>query len=343
MSFKSLFLCAAVLAMLTAGVLAETVSIDFVTVGNPGNAADAETGYGAVNHSFMMGKYEVTAKQYCTFLNAVAATDPNGLYLEKMITDNNTSKGDGCKIRRFGEDGGYSYVVDADGDGIEDADLINRPVNYVSWWDAVRFVNWLENGQPTGAQDATTTEDGTYDLSLGAATVRKAGCTYFLPSEDEWYKAAYYDPDKGDGAGGYWDYATGTNDLPSNQLVDPDPGNNSTHKYSEDGSYTLGIPYWRTEVGAHENSASPYGTFDQNGNVGEHNETVYEGDVTHVRGGAWLDNEVALPRTFYFTRNPTKEPRAYGFRVAAVPEPGTTVLVVFGALCGMLCSRVRRR
>jgi hypothetical protein len=60
------------------------------------------------------------------------------------------------------------------------------PVNFVSWYDCLRFANWLHNGQPTGAQDSTTTEDGAYDLSLGSSVVRKAGATAFLTSEDEW-------------------------------------------------------------------------------------------------------------------------------------------------------------
>jgi formylglycine-generating enzyme required for sulfatase activity len=102
-------------------------------------------------------------------------------------------------ITRSGSLGSYSYGTIA---GRED-----MPVNYVSWYDSLRFANWLHNGQPTGAQDNTTTEDGAYDMSLGSSVVRKAGATVFLSSEDEWYKAAYCDSV----SMSYFDYPAGTN------------------------------------------------------------------------------------------------------------------------------------
>ncbi len=110
-------------------------NLDFVTVGNAGNAADS-TGYGAVDYAYAIGKYEVTAGQYTAFLNAVAATDTYGLYNTSMWT---YRRRHGCKIQRSGSSGSYTYSVAAD--------CANRPVNYVSFWDAARFVNWLHNGQ----------------------------------------------------------------------------------------------------------------------------------------------------------------------------------------------------
>ena len=104
-------------------------------------AAHALTGYGAVHYAYNIGTYEVTAGQYCEFLNAVAATDSHELYNSNMWS--NTY---GCKIQRSGSLGSYTYSVDVN--------WANRPVNYVSWGDAARFANWLHNGQPTGPQDA---------------------------------------------------------------------------------------------------------------------------------------------------------------------------------------------
>src|SRR5207249_11106372 len=90
-------------------------------------------------------------------------------------------------ITRSGSPGSYSYTAIA---GRE-----NMPVNWVSWYDALRFANWLHNGQPLGPQGSATTEDGAYTFT-GAAAVgpRNPDAKVFLPTEDEWYKAAYFDP-----------------------------------------------------------------------------------------------------------------------------------------------------
>jgi formylglycine-generating enzyme required for sulfatase activity len=272
----------------THGAAAQPVVIETVAVGNPGNPGDPSrlqcchdpTLYGAVAYAYRIGRYEVTAGQYTAFLNAVAAADPEGLYHPRMDYDADPSRG-GCNIKRHGAPGSYTYSVAPD--------WANRPVNYVSWADAARFANWLHNGQPTGAQDLTTTEDGSYFLDgidenddEGLEdVVREPDATWVIPSESEWYKAAYH---KNDGVtGNYWNHPTGTNLAVSNQLVDPDPGNNATF-----GGSTIGAPYFRTEVGAHENSESPYGTFDQGGNVMEFTEAVPVSDIRRIRGGSWF-------------------------------------------------------
>jgi formylglycine-generating enzyme len=165
-----------------------------VHVGDPGNAGELSgaVGYGgericgAVPYAYNIGKYEVTAGQYAAFLNAVAKSDTYGLYNTLMDTANDQY---GCNIKRIGSSGSYAYSVASD--------WANRPVNYVSWGDAARFANWLQNGQPTGTQDLTTTEDGAYYLNGATSNVqllavsRKANWTWAITSEDEWYKAAY--------------------------------------------------------------------------------------------------------------------------------------------------------
>jgi len=295
-------------------------SLELVTVGNPGNSPDtryATPGYGAVDYTYNIGKYEVTTGQYTAFLNAVAGTDTYGLYDTSMWTSNS-----GCQIQRSGSSGSYTYSVAAD--------YANRPVNCVSWGSAARFVNWLTNGQPTGAQGLLTTEDGSYYLN-GAVTdaalmtvTRKANARYVIPTEDEWYKAAYY---KNDGAtGDYFDYPTSNDAVPSNQLIDPDPGNNATY------GHTIGYPYYRTEVGAHENSESPYGTFDQGGNVMEWNEAVISGILRNVRGGAYQTGDAVLQASFRTSDTPATEGTNLGFRVAEVPEPATLSFLAFGCL-----------
>jgi len=139
-------------------------------------------------YCYEIGKHEVTAGQYCEFLNAVAGTDTYDLYRTEMGDTNSC----GCNIKRTGSSGSYTYNVDPD--------WANRPVNFVSWGDAARFCNWLHNGKPTGPQDLSTTEDGAY-LVDGAMTdeqlmavPRKPDATYVIPTEDEWYKAARRGP-----------------------------------------------------------------------------------------------------------------------------------------------------
>jgi sulfatase modifying factor 1 len=300
------------------------VEIEWVTIGNPGNVPDTRynsISVGSVPYEYRIGKYEVTAGQYTEFLNAVAADDPNGLYNTSMW-----SNGSGAQIERNGMPGSYSYTVAAD--------YANRPVNYVGVWEAARFANWLHNGQPAGLQGPGTTEDGAY-LNIGSPLTftRQPGAKYFLPTEDEWYKAAYYDPHRGGmGVGGYWDFPTGTSDLPGTDLTEStNPSNNMNYWFS---SLVIGPPYYRTEVGEFELSDSPYGTFDQGGNLHEWNETSIDGGFRGVRGGSWrkdVDSPLASARDRF---NPAVNTDYVGFRLAslAIPEPGTISILAIGCL-----------
>src|SRR5688572_15433377 len=143
--------------MLAAGYTLGGVSIVTVPVGDVGNAPDTSghsgntSGQGAVNYFYNIGKHEVTGGQYVEFLNAVAKTDTYALYDVGMADGIY-----GCRIQRTGAAGSYIYSIAPD--------RANRPVNFVNWGDAARFVNWLHNGQPIGGQNHSTTEDGAYFL-----------------------------------------------------------------------------------------------------------------------------------------------------------------------------------
>jgi formylglycine-generating enzyme required for sulfatase activity len=315
---------ALLLVAILSSASAQGVTIDMVPVGNAGNAPDTRydaTGFGSVGHTYWIGKYEVTAGQYTEFLNAVAKDDPNGLYNTKMADPSGLL---GANIQRSGSAPNYSYSVDPD--------WANRPVNYVSFWDAARFANWLHNGQPTGPQGPGTTEDGAY-INIGnqATFARQPGARFFIPTEDEWYKAAYH---KNDGAtGNYWDYPTASDTAPINTL--PDPGNHANFYDffgTGNGGYTIGSPYYRTEVGAFENSASPYGTFDQAGNVWEWNETAVFSSSRGLRGGSFDDPSLDLLASRRDSNDPSVEFSAVGFRVASIPEPASIMLCVTGVV-----------
>ena len=293
------------------------IEIETVEVGNPGNAGEL-SGEGAgghgpdrlcggVDYTYSIGKYEVTAGQYTAFLNAVASTDPHGLYSGNMW-----SAVDGCKIEQHGDSGSYTYTVSQE--------WADRPVNYVNWGDAARFVNWLHNGQPVGAQDLPTTEDGAYYLNGETdeglfSVARESDATWVIPSEDEWYKAAYH---FNDGVtSNYWDYPTGTNTLPTSEAP---PGTDLTNGSANYNTWSNGAPYFRTVGGAYDAkpSVSPYGTFDQGGNVWEWTDTSMFDWAKCLRGSSYGNDFEMMHAAHRQEAPPALTFGHVGFRIARV-------------------------
>lgn len=318
------------------------VVIQTVPVGNVGNAPDSYNPYGdgnfgSVGYAYNIGKYDVTAGQYAAFLNAVAKTDTYGLYSANMGAGNPAW---GCGIARSGSPGGYAYTT------TKNADF---PVNYVSFWDAARFTNWLQNGQPTNVgQVAGTTETGAYDLTVpGAissnAATRTTGATWAVASEDEWYKAAYYDPNKnGTGNPGYWLYPTKSDSDPSNVLSATGTNNANYYDYygTGNGGFTDPVNYL-TPVGAFSSSPSAYGTYDEGGDVFQWNDTSIIGSCRGVRGGSF-GNVHYLQSGYRDVDDPAFEHSGIGFRVVALPEPASLAVLTLGVI-GMLVRRSARR
>ena len=311
-------------------------SLEFVTVGDAGNVPDSrynEISVGSVAYEYQLGKYEVTTAQYAEFLNAVASEDVYQLYTAPM------SSPAGCGIERSGLPGNYTYSVASD--------WANRPVNWVSLWDAMRFANWLHNGQPAGPQGPATTEDGAYLIggyvgSDGSWITRRAGAKYWVPSEDEWYKAAYHVPAEELG-GVYYDYPTQAYQMPGNDISQSTNSRNNAN-IAVLGNFAIGSPYYTTEVGTFYRSAGPYGTFDQGGNLAEWNEAiVYDGpssDLRQLRGGSYPYTYQLLRANFRDATDPGGENRDIGFRIArAVPEPSALALAVFPLIAGAFCRQ----
>jgi formylglycine-generating enzyme required for sulfatase activity len=168
--------------------------------------------------------------------------------------------------------------------------MADKPVNYVSFLDAMRFVNWLDNGQGSG-----DTESGVYAVNNGLTETRSVNASYFIPSEDEWYKAAYHQPAaQGGDSDDYWLYPTASNTAPTVATATStgdiaNPGTNVANYFdgadwnSQDGNVTT-----VGSAGSGSESESFYGTSDQGGNVGEWNEAVI-GSSRGLRGGSWDD------------------------------------------------------
>lgn len=332
--------------MLLAASAQAAITIDTVPVGNLGNLADTRYshphgGVGAVDYAYRIGTTEVTNAQYTAFLNAVATLgDPHGLYSADMGSQTHggiTRSGAGTFVDPYayavktattipsGPNIGAPYPYD------------DKPVVYVSWGDAARFVNWLHNNQPTtGLQDAATTEDGAYTLNGATTTAALLAVTrnvgvarWWLPNEDEWYKAAYHKND-GDTAN-YWNFPTRSDVVPNNNLPSSDTGNSANFSSSV---YTTGnYSYPLTDAGAYALSDSPYGTFDQGGSVREWNETLFSSSIRGGRGGSW-EFIPGLLHAFSTWNgfDPAAEINYLGFRVATVPEPSSAALCLAGAI-----------
>lgn len=345
---KKLLIAAAGVAALggwsASGTMAATVfdmgpgltSIEFVTVGDPGNPGDTVTtnqgseNPGSVGYSYRIAKYEVTNAQFAEFLNAKAQTDSLWPYLY----DSNMGSSVNGGITRSGSAGSYTYSVKEN--------MANKPVNYVDVYAAMRFVNWLNNGQGSGSM-----EQGAYALgnTSSFSGTRDPSATYFLPSEDEWHKAAYYQPASAGGdTDSYWKQPTQSNSSPTaatanatGDISNPGVGvANYTKGANWNGSGTAGNV---TTVGSAGN-ATYYGVYDMGGNVEEWTDTLLGKSSRIVRGGGYNDSHFITASDYARGSGGGSANNISGFRIAAVvPEPASLGLV---ALAGVAMLRRRR-
>jgi formylglycine-generating enzyme required for sulfatase activity len=302
------------LAIALRPIAGTAVTIDWVTVGAPGNACDPQSQgcFGAVADTYLIGKYEVTNAQYAEFLNAQAASDPLGLYDTRMA-------GTFGGITQSGSSGSFTYSTVV---GRE-----NKPVNFVSFYDTLRFANWLNNGQGGGDTEtgAYTLEGGTATPSDGRTLTRNASATIFLTSEDEWYKAAYYDPL----STSFFDNPAGSDTNMS--CATPDATPNTANCASAVGDLT--------DVGSYTGSASPNGTFDQGGNAREWNEALIGFSERGMRGAVFGSSAISNRAAWRGKFVPTQQQQSIGFRVAMIPEPSTALL----RAAGLGTMAIRRR
>jgi hypothetical protein len=293
-----------ILAPLSSGVNAQIVdtfgsganqfSLNFVTVGNPGNANDT-TGYGGVSYNYNIGVYDISQTQ----LSQAAASSGYNL-------------------------GGGAWTG-------------SQPAANVDWYQAAAFVNYLNTSQgyapaynltfsgstPTGVSAWT----GSNIWTLGGTDyIRNANAEYFLPSENEFYKAAYYGP-----GGTYYQYATGSNTAPT-----------AVASGTAAGTAVYNQPFAQGPAAVNQaGGLSSYGTMGQSGNVFQWNETDSSDPTNNsfynpvLRGGSWGDASYVLSSSGRSFDDPANSNGYLGFRVASVesvPEPSTYLLVVVGLL-----------
>jgi formylglycine-generating enzyme required for sulfatase activity len=228
----------------------------------------------------------------------------------------------------------------------------DKPATSVSWNEAARFVNWLNLSYASPPAYKFALQPGEVGYSANANielwTISDAGynpnnlyrnslARYFLPSVDEWYKAAYYDPNANGGAGGYWNFPTGSDSAPTPVASGTAAG---TAVYNgQPGPADIALA----------GGLSPYGTMGQGGNVWEWEETDFDlvngptvsSSARGIRGGGWFSNSLNLSSSSRGDDDPASGSGVFGFRVASIPEPSTTCLGALG-MVAVLWWRRRR-
>jgi len=290
----------------TFGSGANAFTMDFVTIGNPGNAADT-TGSpnpaGSVAYTYNMGKYEVS-REMIDKANLAGAL---GITMYDMIS--------------FGGNGG------------------NKPATGISWYESAKFVNYL-NTSSGGTAAYKFDASGNFQLWTSSDVgfnannqSRNSLAKYFLPTIDELYKAAYGSP------GGEWyNYATGSDSTPSPVAGGRDP-NTAVYGFRQGSEYCA--PADITNAGG----LSAFGTMAQMGNANEWSESTFTGvsynprETKWILGGAW--DSVALTAISSINGPLAYESYDAGLRVAMIPEPSSLSLLALGGVLVALGRRSR--
>ena len=322
---SSMILAVAVLFS-ASGVMADTFgtggnqfTIDFVPISgatNPtsGIPAGYEFSFTGVANDFRMGTYEITNDQWNKFkvsLGLPVTGSPSNAYNQNTV---------------------YAGA--------------NAPTDSVSWYQAAQFVNWLNTStnHPAAYKFTGTQGTGNYTLATwspvqaagGTNLYRNADAFYYLPTEDEWVKAAY------------WNGAT-------LQTYATKPGDTLFRGNGTNGGWN----YWDWDNGPDAHAERPWnvgsgseelnGTYDMMGNVWEWMESPYR-DSSYgaalsrgLRGGDWYIYSYGLAASYRIGDTPAGENGySVGFRVASVPEPGSITLVLSSATAALIWWRRRK-
>jgi hypothetical protein len=288
-------------------------SIDFVHIGNPGNAGNTTLSYsnvGRVDYAYNIGKFEIS---------------------REVLAKANSAGGLGIPLVDMSGFGGNTPFIPATG-------------NY--WTEAARFVNWLNLSSGNSAAYKFTGSSfslwNSGDIGFNPQNpYRNTQAKYFLPSLDEWYKAAYYDPNKSS-TGGFWKFATGSDNAPT-----------AVSGGDLQGTAVYNQPYFSNPADVtNAGGLSAYGTMAQSGNAWEWIETAYDGvndsalEDRFRLGGSWGSDGIGseLLSSDSYNYYPSEVPDvsrnvAIGFRVASVPEPSSLSLLLAGGVVALARRR----
>jgi hypothetical protein len=310
--------CAASFAgTVTFGTGSNQFQMEFVTIGNAGNAGNAAdtTGApnpaGAVGYEYGLGKFEVS---------------------EDMITKYNANFGTA-----------NSLVITKDTRGTA------KPATSVSWNEAARFVNWLNTSTGGVAAYKFTTLGVSDNIALWTAAdtldyeatnpYRSKRATYVLPSYNEWYKAAYYNPTNST----YYNFANGS---------DTAPGAVASGTADNTAVYNQSFGQGPADVDQ-AGGLSPYGVMGLGGNAREWEESSVDlanssgSSSRGARGGDWNagSSNLSSSSRASFSSKAEDGDNFVGFRVArlssdaAIPEPSMMVIGMVFGLGGLAAKR----
>ena len=343
-------------AAASAGTRGAVVEVKTVKVGAPGNRSAAIVPFtdaiyrscakapktsrgcqrvGGVGYRYGIGRLEITDRQWVKFLNTADPTgrDPHHLY---------DPTEDSAGWPRFGEIDFTSKARRRHHYSVPYLQWADKPYGFANFLRAARFVNSMFNGKLLSKRASSAggfqyltykvrlssqTERGMYDLARhkrsGARRAQRSG--FVVPSQNEWIKAAYFDP-SGGGTYSYWKYPTnpgvfgdGTATAPSPTTLDPTNGdvtNSATQPLATYHASGLAAPSWcPAQVSASNCSSvnpfgldpttyadlyqgsvstvgqakttSPWGTLDQGGNVVEWTDTITPPPSGRPDGRVW--------------------------------------------------------
>ncbi|MFA6043671.1 MAG: SUMF1/EgtB/PvdO family nonheme iron enzyme [Phycisphaerales bacterium] len=323
--------------------------IQFVTVGSPGNAPWTGGGLytnhrGVVDYSYRIGKFEVTTSQWVEFMNAVfdrPASDRVLFVVHPAVW--------GAQSTTPNTPGGERWTASG-----TNAML---PVGGIDWRTCAIYCNWLCNGKST---DRSAFLSGAYDVSTFGylnngslftdQLTHSPGAQYWIPTTDEWLKAAHYDPNRyGTGQGGWWANANRSDTPPvygpPGVLVNgqPSAANSDWDGFSFPGRNPFAVP-----LGAY-NVTSAFGLYDTAGGTSEWTEgyTGFAGEPYPrdrlYDGSHWDDGAQGADMASSLGGNfPTYPGISLGLRIAsAIPVPGPILGVAVASLW-RLAARPRR-
>lgn len=334
------------------GIVPPSYDFDFVTIGLPGNAAyegdpdifgnpsgGSGRGRGSVGYEYRIARMEVTTAQWMEYVNTYTVQLPREVDFARPFSwgavADNSYRGPGKKWKLNPAHPQAALV----------------PVIGVSWREVAEFVNWLNNDKSSsleaithGAYDTstlTTNADGTLNDQL----THDPDARYWIPTADEWLKAAHHDPNRsGSGMEGWWNYPYGSNNPP----IPGPPGIGETS-----AGYQVGPDEMNPRVyplGSYPDSVSPWGLLDVSGGASEWTEAAqfpgflldrgYDGARAGDPYPLWLSLDIAgggsiAPPYFRTATN--------GLRVASsVPSPAPVSVFLVGMVQIFFDRGVRR-